>query len=164
MNSIEIEKCLAKYPLFKGVYPSDQLPKLCNFPCFIVVNFDRSDKSGTHWCAFYFSTSRLSYYFDSYGRYPKLDVFKQYLNRYSGVNNWAWNKRPLQSPFTDVCGHYCCLLCIFLSQGKTVNEFLNGFTNNQLVNDALVCKLYSRKCRSSKDGQFCRALVSLTSS
>lgn len=52
---------------FKGVYPSDLIPKLTNNKCCCILNLDKSGQPGTHWIAIYkFGNKTLCY--DSFGR------------------------------------------------------------------------------------------------
>ena len=69
MNIFELEEVLMKIDCtkntFGSVYPSDLLPLLKKYPQSFVANVDTSEKSGTHWMAFYFIL--FGEFFDSYG-------------------------------------------------------------------------------------------------
>jgi hypothetical protein len=65
--------------------------------------------------AFYFPSEHKGEMFDSFGRsleYYK-DTFKDFLDRHD--IDWEYNKRTLQSIWSDVCGQYC-LNVLFMSK------------------------------------------------
>jgi hypothetical protein len=58
---------------FKGVYPSDKIPKLNNLSCYCIVNVDKSNEMGSHWMAIAKDVSNKSaehgcILYDSFGR------------------------------------------------------------------------------------------------
>jgi hypothetical protein len=54
---------------FKGVYPSDKIPKLHDLSPYCILNLDRSTESGSHWIALAkFPNSNDSMIYDSFGR------------------------------------------------------------------------------------------------
>jgi len=84
MNTLQIEHFLSKHSktksIFKGVFPSDRLPKtILKYPALIIANTDTSDQPGTHWIAFYFDSRRSAEFFDSYGQYPQKKEFLKFL-------------------------------------------------------------------------------------
>ena len=68
-----------------------------------MANVDTSEKSGTHWMAFYFVYGQHEELFDSYGppahRYTK--YFEDFLN--GNAAQWTYNMKHRHSLFTDVC-------------------------------------------------------------
>jgi hypothetical protein len=59
---------------FKGVYPSDKIPKLNDLSPYCILNLDRSTQSGSHWIALAkIHDQNKSIVFDSFGRdYTKI--------------------------------------------------------------------------------------------
>lgn len=55
--------------VMRGVFPSDKLPVVNNYPSALITNTDSHDQPGTHWIAMYFVTPDESEFFDSY-RFP----------------------------------------------------------------------------------------------
>lgn len=55
---------------FRGVFPSDKLPKLNDLKPYAIVNLDRSTESGSHWVSLAKKNGKL-YFYDSFGRNPK---------------------------------------------------------------------------------------------
>ena len=76
------------------------------YPQSFAANVDTSEKPGTHWVAFYFIDDQHGEFFDFYGLPPyRLTVyFEDFLNR--NAAQWTYQRKYLQSLFTDVCGHY----------------------------------------------------------
>ena len=101
--------------------------------------------------AFYFIDDQHGEFFDSYALppYRYAQYFEDFLNR--NAAQWTYNRKYLQSLFTDVCGHYC----IFYIYNHCHNINMNGAVNMFALkvkedNDALVryfveCKLVVRE-------------------
>ena len=66
-----------KIPSFRGVFLLDMLPKKPNKKEFGIVNFDKSDGSGTHWVAWYIN-GRTKSYLNSYGVQPPIEVVEYF--------------------------------------------------------------------------------------
>ena len=52
---------------FKGVFPSDKIPKLNDLKKYAIINLDRSDQSGSHWVAVALDDGKI-YLHDSFAR------------------------------------------------------------------------------------------------
>lgn len=146
MNTIQLSldmsrnKNIKKY--FKGVLPSDGLPKQIKKPAMIIVNTDPSHKPGTHWTAFYLPKHGKPEYFDSIGRSPNLKEFLIFLKKHG--KSFMRNKRRLQGAFSTTCGQYCGVYLYFRSRGMSFEEFLKLFSDNHVENDEKVMKLYQK--------------------
>ena len=126
---------------FCGVFPSDKLPQVMDrYPCGFVANTDPSSQSGTHWIAFYFASEHKAEFFDSYGQPPDhyRDSFVDFLDKHS--YEWDFNKRKLQSIWSDVCGQYCIFYLSHRARGHSMNQIVQMFTANTMLNDAKVFK------------------------
>jgi len=53
---------------FKGVFPSDKIPKLNDIKKYAIVNIDSSKERGSHWMALAKDGDK-TYFYDSFGRY-----------------------------------------------------------------------------------------------
>lgn len=99
---------------FKGVFMRDELTsyKMNNDEC-LVLNIDISTGKGIHWMCL-FSKNDVSYYFDSYGLPPPIEVLQYCINR-----ERYYNQYPIQ--FDDkveiLCGHYCVYVLYKLYNG-----------------------------------------------
>ena len=106
---------------FLGVFASDQLPPVVRPNNSLIVNYDPSDKPGSHWCSMYFPLGKPAVWFDSYGYPPGADAlrlhdfgtavsFPDYMRKHSFVHDtYVYSGIDLQSHYTDVCGEYSCL-------------------------------------------------------
>ena len=122
------------------MYPSGLLPlEVKRYPQSFVANGDTSEKLGSHWVALYFIDGQHGEFFASYRlpphRYTK--YFEDFLNR--NAAQWTYNRKHLQSLFTDVCGH-CCIFYIY---NRCHNVKMNTIANMlpskvKEDNDALV--------------------------
>ena len=52
---------------FKGVFPSDKIPKLNDLKSYAVLNLDSSKEAGSHWVAVAYENGK-TYFYDSFGR------------------------------------------------------------------------------------------------
>ena len=58
---------------FKGVFPSDKIPRLNELASYCILNLDRSTESGSHWIALVRVNDKKSIVYDSFGRnYKKI--------------------------------------------------------------------------------------------
>lgn len=159
MNTVDIHCALSTNKwtrnYFQGVFALDKIPKVVKKkPAIFVFNTDPSNLPGTHWVAVHMTKNR-SEFFDSFGRKPDGRVLTFLKNN---SNSFSYNSQQLQSPFTSVCGFYCCLFLLYKSRRMSMKTFLKLFKNNNfLVNDCLVeskfkqlFKVHANKiCRSS---------------
>jgi hypothetical protein len=107
-----IEKCIElKIKNFKGVFMRNELNKASRRgnEC-MVINTDHSLNEGTHWTCL-FIRNGTSYYFDSYGFPPTLEV-QQYCKKPRYYNTF-----PIQKFNEVICGHYCIYVLCKMSNG-----------------------------------------------
>ena len=107
MNSKQIQDILSSHKetkkSFLGVFPSDMIPKkIYRYPSCFICNVDASNQEGSHWLAFFISSSNRIEFFDSYGNAP--DFFKGTISNFSEV---LCNQLTLQSKT------YCRLWTIY---------------------------------------------------
>jgi hypothetical protein len=145
MNTAQIVNALEQDTVtrktFCGVFPSNKLPQTVDkYPCGFVANTDPSNKPGTHWVVFYFPTEEKGEFFDSYGQAPNFyrDSFGDFLNKH--CNEWDFNKRKLQSAWSDVCGKYCIFYLSHRARGYSMRQIVQLFNDNTMLNDAKVSK------------------------
>src|SRR5277367_1624235 len=107
-----IEKCQElKIRKFKGVFMRDELKNRkasCN-EC-MVINIDHSSNEGTHWTCLLIKNG-VSYYFDSYGFEPMLEVKEHF------KGSRFYSSFPIQKMNEVICGHYCIYVLYKLSLG-----------------------------------------------
>jgi len=146
MNSLEINKILksdiyAKY-IFKGVFPSDRLPKKVKYPSAYVINTDPHTKPGEHWVHVYFANKKFAYYFDSFGLPPKVPNILKFL-----INNAEasyFNSVTLQHNFSTVCGHYCCVVLGLSARRISFPDIISKLNcRDPLMNDENVISIFT---------------------
>ena len=64
LTNFEIQKCYQNKPKFKGIYSSNNLPKIRDGAW--VINLDEYESIGTYWIALYVNAEYVTY-FDSFG-------------------------------------------------------------------------------------------------
>ena len=101
--------------------------------------------------AFIFTDDQPGEFFDSCGLppYRYTQYFEHFLNR--NTAEWTYNRKHLQSLFTDVCGHYCISYISNRCHNVKINTIVDIFPSNiKEDNEALVryfveCKLFVRE-------------------
>ena len=139
MNTKQIEYLLKNDPysqkMFKKVCAKDLIPRV-TYPTAYVVNSHPSSKPGEHWVAMYFDKNGKGEYFDSYGLSPDIFGFTEFMNKNS--TSWDFNKKTLQSLFSNVCGHYCIYFILFRCRGVSMRDITAHFSSNLTENDRRV--------------------------
>ena len=115
-----IEKCKKlKIKNFKGVFMRDELKsKNADRDECMVINIDHSSNEGTHWTCL-FIRNGVSFYFDSYGFEPTLEV-KDYCKGCRFYSSF-----PIQKLNQVICGHYCIYVLYRLGKGGDFYQVLD---------------------------------------
>ena len=138
MNSSEISAILNSHigirKEFNGVYPADMLPVNILKPGFYVINTDPHYKGGQHWTALYVAKDKQKpmEYWDSYGFKPP-KVFEYFL-----TTPYLRNTKFLQHPLSSTCGQYCIFFVLQKYLGRSLQNIVSLFSENQLENDIYV--------------------------
>lgn len=134
-------KDIKKY--FRGVFPSDKLPKTFKKPALLIANTDPSTKRGSHWIAFFIPKTGQPEYFDSLGQTPEKKEFIDFLKRHGA--KFVHNKKRLQGSFSTTCGNYCGVYLYFKSKKASFKQFLKLFSSTNFhLNDEKILKLYKK--------------------
>jgi hypothetical protein len=146
MNGIEILSIVQKLDrnkIFRGVFPSDKLPKrkLKKLPAAFVVNLDSSEKKGSHWIGIFVDQKRKGYYFDSYGCNPNVEGIINFL-RYQCKKIEIF-QHQLQSTNTKVCGSYVIFFLLTMMIDKST-DFAKYFSRNTFINDLFIRKIMNK--------------------
>ena len=132
MNTAQITNALEQDPVtskkFCGVFPSDKLPQTIDrYPCGFVANTDLSSEPGTHWVAFYFPSEEKGEFFDSHGHAP--EYYRKSFGDFLRSRAWDFNRRKLQSAWSDVCGQYCIFYLSHRARGRSMSNIVHLFNN-----------------------------------
>ena len=86
-------------------------------------------------------------FFYSYGNAAKFygTSFVDFLN--SQCDEWDFNKRKLQSDWSDVCGQYCVFYPSHRARGYSMNKIVQLFNDNIMMNDAKVSRFVNTHFR-----------------
>lgn len=143
LNTLQLLQILRWNPFSKkcfiGVFPRDELPQKLHFPCCFIFNTQKSTQKGEHWLALFFKSKQDLFFFDSLGFSPKFYELQNYLLKYSKHIHFV--SKPIQSPFSRLCGHYCCFFIISMAKDICLKEFYNFFSIDVFQNDLLIHKL-----------------------
>lgn len=101
---------------FKGVYPSDKIPKLNNLQPYAIINLDNSSLPGSHWVAVaYDNKSGNIFVYDSFGRKTKKILPDIYIGGNKIIDS---DHDPEQRLNEDNCGQRSLAwLIVFDEQG-----------------------------------------------
>ena len=109
---------------FKGVYPSDKIPRLNDLSCYCILNLDSSEEPGSHWIALAKNTEKNhTMVYDSFGRHH-MKIIPNLL--YSGNGRVVDTQRDAeQDPKETNCGARCLAwLCIYDKWGEDVARLI----------------------------------------
>ena len=125
------------------MFPRDTLPEtIYKFPCRLIANTDRRSKIGRHWIEFLADEEQNGQqngvngqFFDSLGQPPSYfgGSFEHLLDKHS--SEWDFNKRKLQSAWSDVCGQFCIFYLSHTERGHSMNK---RFSKDAMSNDVKV--------------------------
>ena len=105
-------------------------------PSAYVVNSDSKTQKGEHWVAIYFDKNKRGEYFDNYGLLSAILGLEAYMDRFS--LDWICKRKPIQSLFLTVCGHYCVCFILFRCRVIPLHAVVSVFTSNLTKNDCRV--------------------------
>ena len=108
---------------FKGVFPSDKIPKLNDLAPYCILNLDKSTEGGSHWIALVKTDSDDSIVYDSFGRDHKKIIPS--LN-YSGNGRIKNTDRDSEQKISETdCGARCVAFLIFYDKyGKDASMLI----------------------------------------
>ena len=147
MNTAQITHALEEDPITKktfcGVFPCDKLPQTIDkYPCGFVANTDPSNKPGTHWIQFGSVQVMLggttTRFWGNILTATGLMYHWCLETIWKNTDKWKYNKRKLQSIWSDVCGDYCIFYLSHRARGYSMNKIVQLFDDNTMLNDAKV--------------------------
>lgn len=134
MNTVEINKILARVPFFGGTYPRDSIPQTKTRPIAFVVNTDSKKFEGEHWLGILLLPDGTGEYFDPFG-FPPLHT---QLNNYMTINctrGFQYNSRTIQNPISSSCGLFVIDFIVSRYKRDTFKQFLNHYSTDVEENE-----------------------------
>ena len=126
-NKLWNSKILSKDARFNGVYSRDNLPKIKDGA--YVINLDEHSDIGTHWVALWVvDNSNNVTYFDRFGVEHIPKEIKTFINN----KNIKTNIFRIQAFDSIMCGYFCIRCVDFMLKGKTLTEYTNHFSPNNI--------------------------------
>ena len=132
LTNFEIRKCYQNEPKLNGVYSEDNLLKTKDLA--YVINLDECSDTGTHWIALYVLNNNVTY-FDSFGVEHIPEKTKTFIEN----KNIKTNNFRIQADDSIVCGFFCTGFIHFMLAGKSLTDFTNFLSPNNLEkNDHII--------------------------
>jgi len=142
LNNVQLDYLARDDPQLKlyfyGTVACDRLPKSPRktTPQFYIVNTDPHDRPGQHWSAVW-TDGNVCEVLDSYAL--PLETYEQATPlRAWIVKHWKYvvtNGKSLQALPSKSCGGYALLYLKAKARGRTLQEFLNDFSNHDYVSN-----------------------------
>ena len=126
LTNFEIQEYYQHEPRFNGVFSRDNLPNNIKNGAY-VINLDEYHDIGTHWVEFYVN-NKIAIYFDSFGveHIPK-EIMK-FINRKEIITNIY----RIQVYDSIICGYFCIGFINFMFNGKSLTDYTNLFSPNEI--------------------------------
>ena len=134
LTNFQIQKYYENEPRFNGVYFGDNLPKIKDGA--YVTYLDECSDIGTHWVALYVSKASPKdvknnnvTHFDFCGVEHIPKEIKTFIGHPSSIKA---NIFRIQAYDSIMCGYFCIRFIDFMLAGKTLTEFTNLFSPNNV--------------------------------
>ena len=137
LTNLEIQEYYKNEPIFNGVFSRDTLGSAVNNGAY-VINLDEYHDIGTHWVALYVNNKTITY-FDSFGvEYIPREIMK-FIARKKIITNIS----RIQAYDSIMCGYFCIGFINFMFNGKSLTDYTNLFSPNDLKkNDDIILKYF----------------------
>ena len=104
-----------------------------------MINLDEYENTGTHWVAL-FVKPKYTVYFDSFG----IEHIPKKINKFIGNNDIKSNIFRIQAYDSIMCGYFCIEFFNYMLKGKTLLDYTNLFSPNDLKSTIKLLKEYLR--------------------
>ena len=131
LTNFEIQEYYQNEPRFNGVFSRDILPNNNNNNNIkngaYIINLDEYHDIGTHWVALYVNNKTVTY-FDYFGveHIPK-EIMKFIIRKKIITNIYR-----IQAYDSIMCGYFCIGFINFMFNGKSLTDYTNLFSPNDL--------------------------------
>ena len=143
MDTFQIHNRLKKLNIYRGIFPSDKIPKSRPIrPSLYIINIDDSQSPGSHWISIFFSKElHCGEIFDSLN----LDFLflphcvQMVLQKYMSKRMLYVSKR-VQSLESNFCGKYVIMYAQLKNKNISLKKIMSLFCNASNVNDSIISK------------------------
>ena len=137
LRNIEIQEYYQNEPRFNGAFSRDNLPNNIKNGVY-VINLDEYHDIGTHGVAMYVNNKTVTY-FDSFG----VEHIPKEIMKFIAHKKIITNIYRVQAYSSIMCGYFCIGFINFLFNGKSLTEYTNLFSPNNLKkNDDIILKYF----------------------
>ena len=147
LTNFEKQECYQNEPRFNGVFSRDNLPNSIHPKGLgsavkngaYVVNLDEYRDIGTHWVALYVN-NKIIIYFDSFG----VEHIPREIMKFIARKKIVANIYIIQAYDSIMCNYFCIGFINFMFHGKSLTDYTNIFSPNDLKkNDDIILKYFS---------------------
>ena len=132
LANYEIQKYYQNEPRFNGVYSGDNLPKIRDGA--YVINLDEYSDIGTYRIAFTYKIMMLLILI-----VLEYNIFQKKLKHLVVIETFIFRK---EAHDIIMCRHFCILFINFMLAGKTLTDFTNVFSPDNLKKKRYNFKLF----------------------
>ena len=137
LTNFEIQEYYQNEPRFNGVFSRDNLPSNIKNGA-SVTNLDEYHDIGTHWVALYVNNKTITY-FDSFG----VEHIPREIIKFVAHKKIITNIYRIQAYDSAMCGYFCIAFINFMFNGKSLTDYTNLFSPNDLKkNDDTILKYF----------------------
>ena len=126
LANFKIMKYYENESRFNGVYSRDNLPNKIKDGVY-EINLDEYSDIGTHWIALYVKNNDITY-FDSFG----VEHIPKEIKTFIKNRNIKTNIFRIQANDSIMCGYFCIAFIGFMFKDKSLTEYTNLFSPNDL--------------------------------
>ena len=146
LTNFEIQEYYQNEPRFNGVFSRDNLPNSIRPKGLgsavrnsaYVINLDENHDIGTHWVALYVNNKTVTY-FDSFGVEHIPKEIMQFIARKKIIASIY----RIQAYDSIMCGYFCIGFINFMFNGKSLKDYTNLFSPNDLKkNDDIILEYF----------------------
>ena len=140
LTNIEISEYYANESRFNGVYSRNNLPNKIKKGAY-VINLDECKNTGTH-CVALFAKPKYKVYFDSFG----VEHIPKEIKKFIGNKDIKANIFRIQAYNSIMCGYFCIEFINYMLEGKTLLDYTNLFSPNDLKkNDQIIKRIFKNE-------------------
>ena len=126
LTNFEIQEYYENEPRFNGVFSIDNLSNIIKNGAY-VINLDEYRDIGTHWEALYVN-NKTATYFDS----VRVEHIPREIMKFIARKKIITNIYRTQAYDSIMCGYFCIGFINFMLNGKSLTDYTNLFSPNDL--------------------------------